>query len=65
MVVKFFTHTRDKGFRMNDLEYTISRADVQKRIQPPVIRQISKSHGWVIFRENLNVSSESYSNFSI
>ena len=56
MVVKFFSHTHDKGFRMNDLEYTISRTDVQKKIQPPIIRQISKSRGW----ENLNVSSESY-----
>ena len=50
---------------MSDLEYTISNTDVLKKIKPPVIRQISKSRGWVVFREDLNVSSESYSDFSI
>ena len=65
IVVKFFHNTRDKGFVMIDLEYTIARKDVQKKIQPPVIRHISKSRGWVIFKEDLNVSSESYSDFSI
>ena len=65
MVVKFFHNTHDKGFVMIDLEYTIARKDVQKKIQPPVIQHISKSRGWVIFKEDLNVSSESYSDFLI
>ena len=65
MVVKFFHKTHDKGFVMIDLEYTICRKDVQKKIQPPVIRHISKSRGWVIFKDDLNVSSDSYSDFSI
>ena len=63
--VKFFNYVREKGYRMSDLEYTISRTDVAKVIQPPVIRHISKSRGWVIFKEDLNVSTESYSDFSI
>ena len=33
----FFHNTHDKGFVMIDLEYTIARKDVQKKIQPPVI----------------------------
>ena len=66
ILVKFFNYVHHKGFRMSDLEYSISRSDVVKVIQPPVIRHISKSRGWVIFREDfLNVSTESYSDFSI
>ena len=65
MLVKVFHKTLDKGFVMINLEYTITRKDVQKKIPPPVIRHISKSCGWVIFKDNLNVSSDSYSDFSI
>ena len=50
---------------MIDLEYTISLSDVVTKIKPPVIKQISKSRGWVIFSADLNVSEESYSDFSI
>ena len=50
---------------MIDLEYAISLSDIVTKIKPPVIKQISKSSGWVIFSADLNVSEESYSDFSI
>ena len=49
---------------MIDLEYAISFSDVVKKIKPPVIKQISKNRGWIIFSANLNVSEESHSDFS-
>ena len=30
--IKFFHYTRDKGFRMMDLEYSISKTDIRKKI---------------------------------
>ena len=65
--VKFFRYTADKGYRLNEeLEYSITVDDVARVIEPPVIKQISKRRGWVIFKDQgLNVSSESYSDFSI
>ena len=66
LCVKFFGYVSDKGYRMNDLEYTISTDDVVRVIDPPVIKHVSKRRGWVLFRDrDLNVSSESYSDFSI
>ena len=66
IVVTFFTYVSDKGFRMNDLEYTITTQDVVRKIEPPVIKQVSKRRGWVLFKEtDLNVSCDSYTDFSI
>ena len=50
---------------MIDLEYAISLSDVVTKIKPPVIKQISKSRGCIIFSVDLNVSEESCSDFSI
>ena len=64
--MKFFKYIKDKGFEMADIEYEIDRNDVLRKIHPPVIKHISKRRGWCLFRENdLNVSEESYSDFSI
>ena len=46
--------------------YTINVDDVVREIEPPILKQISKRRGWVIFKDKeLNVLSESYSDFSI
>ena len=64
--VKFFSYVSDKGYRINNLEYSISVTDVVRIIEPPVIKHVSKRRGWVLFKDgDLNVSSESYSDFSI
>ena len=65
--VNFFFYVTDKGYRLNeDLEYNILLDDVLRIIEPPVIKHVSKRQGWVVFKDkDLNVSAESYSDFSI
>ena len=60
-------YTTDKGYRLNEeVMYTITVTDVLRVIEPPILKHISKRRGWVIFKDKeLNVSSESYSDFSI
>ena len=67
LLVKFFTYTIDKGYWLNEeVMYTINVDDVVREIEPPILKQISKRRGWVIFKDKeLNVLSESYSDFSI
>ena len=64
--VKIFKYVKDKGYDMSDIEYEINIKDVLKKIDAPFIRNISKWRGWMQFNEkDLNVSEESYSDFSI
>ena len=43
LLVKFFTYTTDKGYRLNEeVMYTINVADVVREIEPPILKQISK-----------------------
>ena len=67
LFVQFFMYTTDKGYRLNEeVKYTITVADVLRVIELPILKHISKRRGWVIFKDKeLNVSSESYSDFSI
>ena len=67
LLVQLFTYTTDKGYRLNEeVIYTITVADVLRVIEPPILKHISKRRVWVIFKDKeLNVSSESYSDFSI
>ena len=64
--VNFFSSVSDKGYRINELEYNILAMDVMRITDPPIIKHVSKRHGWVLFKDkDLNISSESYSDFSI
>ena len=66
LLVKFFKHVKDKGFQLSPFEFEIDVKDVLRKIQPPVIKHVSKRRGWCLFRDtDLNVSDESYSDFSI
>ena len=63
--VNFFSFVSDKGYWINELEYNILAMDVMRIIDPPIIKHVSKRRGWVLFKDkDLNVSSESYSDFS-
>ena len=66
ILVKFFSYVLDKGYQINDLEYTINEVDIDRKIDPPVIKQVSKTCGWVLFKAtDLDTSYDSYSDFSI
>ena len=50
---------------MNNIKYSIKYEDVVKKLESPVIKHVSKWQGWVLFKGELNVSLESYSDFSL
>ena len=50
ILVKFFSYVLDKAYWMNDLEYTINEVDIDRKIDPPVIKHVSKMRGWVLFK---------------